>query len=180
MTDDTFIVRDRLQNMLTFYISTHFHSGEDNRNSCSRSNEIKYEKSLTPQAFDKVDWNGLESTRNIMGTQYRLWAIKHVSGFCVTNKMLSYRTPSHTTKCPCCKAVVVEDSRHQVHYTDPQRISLWKDSIQDVNTWLSENNTEPELQTTIIYYLRYRGTMSFLDSRPRYLPISTSQDKIGW
>ena len=29
-------------------------------------------KSLTPQAFDQVDWDSLEGTKNTMGTQYRL------------------------------------------------------------------------------------------------------------
>jgi hypothetical protein len=79
--------------------------GKPLRNAISRQhmrNHLVSNKYLTPQAFDKVDWNSLESTMNTLGTQYKLWATKHVSDFCATNKMLSYRTPSHTTKCPCC------------------------------------------------------------------------------
>lgn len=146
------------------------------RNSISKQRicaHLASNKSIAPQAFDKVDYDSLEGTKNTMGTQYRLWATKHVSGFYATNEMLAYRFPSHTTKYPCCKTAVIEDTRPQVHCTDPQRISIWKDSIQDINTWLSE------IQTTIICYLRHKGTVSFLNSSPRSFPITTAQDEIG-
>ena len=157
--------------------------GKPLRNAISRQrmcNHLASNKCLTPQAFDKVDWNSLESTMSTLGTQYKLWATKHVSGFCATNKMLSYRTPSHTTKCPCCQNVTIEDTHHQVHCTDPQRVSLWNDTTQELETWLSEQDTEPALHTTITCYLRHKGTLSFLDSKPRSLVLSTAQDEIGW
>ena len=157
--------------------------GKPLRNAISRQRmraHLAGNKCLSSRAFDKVDWNSLESTMNTLGTQYRLWATKHVSGFCATNKMLSYRTPSHTTKCPCCQEVAVEDTHHQVHCTDPQRISLWNDRTQVLDDWLLEHDTEPALYITIMCYLRHKGALSLLDSSPRSLMLSTAQDEIGW
>lgn len=55
-------------------------------------------KCLPPKLFDSVDWDSLEITMSTIWRQYRLWATKHISVFCATNTILSYRKPAHTTK----------------------------------------------------------------------------------
>ena len=157
--------------------------GKPLRNAISRirmRSHLIHNKSMTAKAFDLVDWDSVGKTIHNMKTQYRLWATKHVSGFCATNKMLSYRKPSHVTKCPCCQEDTIEDTRHQVHCKDPQRITLWNDKIQNLDEWLTDNNTEPNLHITIIRYLQHKGTQSFSELSLYPSSLSIAQDEIGW
>ena len=130
--------------------------------------------------FDHIDWQGLEAAMSKMSTRFKLWATKHVSGFCATNKMMSFRDPNHSNLCPCCQHNIIEDSHHQLHCQDPNRIQLWTDNIHGFRIWLTRNDTDPRLTSAIITYLQHKGNKSFTASCHPSLQITNHQDMIGW
>ena len=93
--------------------------------------------------------------------QHIIWITKHVSGFCATNNMMFRRGHENHTKCPCCKLQDVrKTARNQARCTDPDRVILWKDSVDELKTLLLKKDTEPNLQYLIILYLINKGEKS--------------------
>ena len=139
---------------------------------------------IVPRAFGVIDWDAVGKKMSNTSQQHKIWITKHVSGFCATNKMMFKRGLEDHTKCPCCNLPgIVETTRHQVKCTDPERILLWKDSVNDLKQWLSEKDTDPNLQELIIGYLHGRGevTLGNISNLPvRFQQLAEEQDSIGW
>ena len=139
---------------------------------------------LQCQNFDQVDWNAMNHKMNTTPTHHKIWITKHLSGFCGTNKCKNHRDSTQTTMCPCCKNPnIIEDTRHILHCTDPQREELWSDSLQDLEKWLWSRQTEPTLLASIITYIKYRGTISFYTATKNNYSLqvlASEQDAIGW
>ena len=136
---------------------------------------------ISEDIFDHIDWTGIQQIMHSFSTRKRLWVTKHVSGFSATNKALSYRLPNHSPKCPCCNLPhVEEDTHHQLFCTDPNRINLWKDSLEDLHTWLKVNDSEPNLTNTIMTYVSHKDTVTFRDAGHPFFQFTHIQDKIGW
>ena len=139
---------------------------------------------LDCQSFDKVDWEAMSHKMRKTPSHHKIWITKHLSGFCGTNKCQNQRDKAHATICPCCKNPdIVEDTRHILHCTDPLREELWSDSLKDLEKWLWSRLTEPTLLTSILTYIKYRGTKTFVNTIPRYSSLqalASDQDAIGW
>ena len=131
--------------------------------------------------FDSVDWKGIQFAMAHSSTRFKLWATKHVSGFSATNKTMSYRSPLHSTSCPCCQLPdIIEDTHHQIHCTNPERQQLWQDTLSNLSSWLDSHDCEPHLSITILTYLSNKGAIAFTQSTPPNLSFSDIQDQIGW
>ena len=79
---------------------------------------------------------------------YKVWITKHVSGFCVTNKIMVYRSKAQSPTYSLCEEVVIEYTHHQVYYTH--------NCILIIEAWLAKNNTHPSLRHSIINYVQGR------------------------
>ena len=134
--------------------------------------------------FDMIDWEAIEVKMSNTKQQHKIWITKHVSGFCATNKMMYRRGHEDHTTCPCClNPDISESARHQARCMDPERIVLWKDSVEDLNQWLTEKDTEPDIQVLIIGYLQGKGAVKIqaIPNLPyRFLELAIEQDTIGW
>jgi len=104
---------------------------------------------IVPMAFGVIDWEAVGKKMSTTGQQHKIWITKHVSGFCATNKMMYKRGLEDHTQCPCCKIPgIVETTRHQAKPNDPERMLLWKDSVNDLKQWLSEEGYGSNLTGT--------------------------------
>ena len=141
-------------------------------------------KTIVPSAFGLIDWEAIGKKMSTTRQQHKIWITKHVSGFCATNKMMHRRGHEDHAQCPCCKvAGTVETTRHQARCPDPERILLWEDSVNDLKKWLSEKDTDPNIQELIIGYLHGRGTVVLgnITNLPIGLQrLANEQDTIGW
>ena len=139
---------------------------------------------IVPMAFGVIDWEAVGKKMSTTGQQHKIWITKHVSGFCATNKMMYKRGLEDHTQCPCCKIPgIVETTRHQAKCNDPERMLLWKDSVNDLKQWLPEKDTDPNLQELIIGYLHGRGAVMLgnIHNLPmRFQRLAEDQDTIGW
>ena len=157
------------------------------RNEVSRLNMRRFLASkgrLSLQGFDEVDWDAMEVKMASTPDQHRIWITKHVSGFCGTNHMLNKRSSSNSTICPCCKDPdIIENTLHQLHCKDLQRVELWENSVKSLKKWLTFKQTSPLLLIGIIRYVSGKGvdTYSCVENNTHDLRIlSVSQDMIGW
>ena len=98
--------------------------------------------------------------------------------------MMYRRGHEDHAQCPCCKVPgIVETTRHQARCNDPERLLLWKDSVNDLAQWLSEKDTDPNIQELIIGYLQGRGAVMLgnIPNLPMHFQrLAEEQDTIGW
>ena len=157
------------------------------RNEVARLNMRQFLASkgrLSLQGFDEVDWDAMEVKMASTPDQHRIWITKHVSGFCGTNHMLNKRKSSHSTICPCCKdPAIIENTFHQLHCTDIQRVELWEKCVKSLEKWLAFKQTSPLLITGIIRYVSGKGAVAYSsvkNNTHQLRLLSVSQDTIGW
>ena len=157
------------------------------RNEVSRLNMRRFLVSkgrLSLQGFDEVDWDAMEVKMASTPDQHRIWTTKHVSEFCGTNHMLNKRNSSNPTHCPCCKyPSIIEDTSHQLHCTDIQRVELWEQSVKSLEKWLKFKQTSPLLLIGIIRYVVGKGAVTYRcveNNTPTLRLLSVSQDMLGW
>ena len=143
---------------------------------------LSFKGILPIHIFDRIDWDAIKHKMHNTKQQHRIWITKHLSGFCATNKMLQKRNPHQDPKCPCCK-ITIEDTRHQLHCLDPERKELWDDSVDELRKWLTEVDTEPNLNYSITTYIRDKGHTNFsdtIDQQGELQNIANIIDIIGW
>jgi hypothetical protein len=114
---------------------------------------------------------------------FRVFVTKHVSHFCGTNKQLS-RIDDGTTKnvCPSCGCPDKTPS-HITKCLDPGRLQMFTRSVDQLTTWLQDQNTREELTVMIRQYLLGRGKtlMTSLVSRGSpYSLLAKYHDRLGW
>ena len=138
---------------------------------------------LSSTAFNHVDWEATEKMMYNMPQQFRLWVTKHVSKFCATNKQLFRMRQAPSPACPCCDEDVQEDTRHQLHCSDPKRYELLIEGVEELEQWLTTVDTDPVLTTCICRYIRGRGHEEFGTNPPlpaTYRGLAETQEEIGW
>lgn len=90
---------------------------------------------LKGSASDVVDWEAIEHKVENKSKHYKMWITKHVSNICGTNHMINKRDPDQIWQYLCCKKeVIIEDTRYQLHCTDPHRTELWESMVQEFGT----------------------------------------------
>jgi predicted RNA-binding Zn-ribbon protein involved in translation (DUF1610 family) len=114
--------------------------------------------------------------------QRQHWICKTVSGFCSTGRMMLRRKEHATDKCPRCgqpeDVVHIWRCRHDTE-------KLWKTALSDLQSWLENNGSHPEITNLIINRLsRWRLGNDLADSSSHQIPwlreLSQKQDSCGW
>jgi hypothetical protein len=119
---------------------------------------LRKTKIMTRMGFDRTDW---ETTGQVLGTKPQLycqWLTKHTLKFCATNRMLCRFSGNDGTKsegCPCCPCPS-EDSKHQLHCTDPNRIKLLQEDVSNLKRVLKYLGTDETCVSCIGAYIRGR------------------------
>ena len=145
----------------------------------------------SPDQFDCVDWSSLRLFQQKKDTMLTLWLSKQASKFCGTRLQVSRMTPSEDDRCPNCLRPE-ERASHLNLCPHPDRTRQFMESVDELEKWMHNDHTHPELAFWIPRYLRARTRSSFenlahLVPRASYITMSSNmkavaraQDKIGW
>jgi hypothetical protein len=141
----------------------------------------------TSEQFEAVDWNSLNDTLD----KKNLWLAKQASGFCGSRLMVSRMTPGSDDRCPnCCQPE--ERAIHLNLCPDSLCTRQFRESVAELQKWMDNTTTHPELAFWIPRYLLARNRVRFVDL-PSFAPataylsmssamraVAIGQDKIGW
>lgn len=86
-------------------------------------------------------------------------------------------------RCPCCRNPgIQEDTIHQIHCPNKDRIRLWLEDCGKLSEWLENNQNMLVLKEEIIKYVKGRGCRRFFqgDMSSEARALGDTQDTIGW
>jgi hypothetical protein len=136
-------------------------------------------KILDTRAFDMVDWEIVNRTPREVPKLFQLWACKQVMG--VAGTMEWDKTVVH--KCPCCLHEW-DTCAHVLFCCHDGRVKTLHHTIDFVEDWLEESETEPELQEILLEYARGRGGVTMGDichgRSEEFHQLAKEQDEIRW
>ena len=137
---------------------------------------------IDSEFFDDVDWDGAEQVLKTSPEMFSVWASKQTSGTCGVNHMLKNFQPGTIDECPNC-GFTPERTTHLYVCRNPHRTAVYQSSVSSLHTWLTLQQTDAELISIIIKYLRHRGRqtmLSFCSVFSRYRKLAYSQDCLGF
>jgi hypothetical protein len=141
-------------------------------------------KILLHSQFESIDWISIHQMLHDLPRLFLVWAAKQVLRIASTMKFLAHKD-DRSPLCPSCQECH-GTCRHVAHYPKVGCAAAFEQSMQRVEQWLERQNTQPDLQSLLLRYLRGRGTVTCLDcSMALNLPqlfqeFAKSQDVIGW
>jgi hypothetical protein len=149
-----------------------------------RAHLVKTNK-MCAEDFDRVDWNAINLSLTKKSPLYHLWAAKHASRFCATGRMMERMKLWDNAHCPCC-GHEMETTHHVIQCPDPRMRQQWEESVEGLEMWMDEVDTDPEINNCFSKVLCQADPTSFelecTDLPPSH-PVrraAEDQDKIGW
>jgi hypothetical protein len=142
------------------------------------------QKILSHVQFNAVDWTSVHCTLPDLLRLFQVWAAKHVLGIAGTTKFLVHQD-GRSPMCPSCNGCM-ESCSHVTRCPEEGRMLAFEQSAQMMGLWLEKNNTHPDLQSLLLWYLHGRGFVTCSEcSKELNLPLiiqefAASQDVIGW
>jgi len=137
---------------------------------------------MTAEAFDLVQWDDIRSALEQKPRMYQLWYAKQGSGYCGTGKNMKQWQMTTNSRCPNCNKPK-EDAVHLNICGSKERKQLLQRSICDIEVWMEEHNTHPDIIEFVPLYLVYRGDRelaSFDWMSGGFREAAKEQDIIGW
>jgi hypothetical protein len=140
---------------------------------------------LMPDEFDEVAWRAVHSALWDVPRMFQIWATKQVMEIAGTNEMQSKYKPGHDKMCPSCSCRI-ETCGHVLFCQEEGRVDILEKSIDLLDDWLIDQNTNESLRFCIIDYARGRGGLSMREAvagvgkATEFRRMADSQDKIGW
>jgi hypothetical protein len=142
-------------------------------------------KILMPDEFDEVAWRAVHSALWEVPRMFQIWATKQVMEIAGTNEMQSKYKEGHDKMCPSCSCRI-ETCGHVLFCQEEGRVDVLEKSIDLLDDWLIDQNTNEPLRFCIIDYARGRGGLSMREvvacvgKATEFRRMAASQDKIGW
>jgi hypothetical protein len=134
--------------------------------------------------FDALDWTSVHCALHDLPRLFQVWAVKHVLGIAGTMKFLAHQD-GRSPMCPSCNCCM-ESCSHVTRCPEEGRTLAFEQSAHMMELWLEKNNTHPDLQSLLFWYLHGRGSI-LCSECSKELNLShiiqefdTSQDVIGW
>jgi hypothetical protein len=137
---------------------------------------------LDENDFDLVDWDAVGDAMASFPNLFRLWASKHMSGFCPIGHMMKiWKFWPQDRGCPCC-GEDDETTMHLLICPDDGMQVTWDMNVDVIVDWLAEVDTEPAIAYCIAQALRPRSPDHLFTaySSPLIHAAATTQDRIGW
>jgi hypothetical protein len=144
--------------------------------------ESFYESKILFEKFNKVNWEMVYLALYQVPRMFQVWACKQVMNIAPANG----NRPWETDLCPLCPscAQVRKTCSHVLNCNHDGRVQALLQSIDLMDDWMMEVNTDPMLQRCITEYVAGRGNVSMSDivwgMEGRYQNMVKSQDTIGW
>lgn len=102
--------------------------------------------------FEEVDWEGIEVAMRQLPIHRQHWISKHVVGECGVNVVLVKRREKNSDACKRCGKI--ETTTHVWKCRHEEAEQIWIKSLQKLETFMENNNTDPQLNKSIISNLR--------------------------
>ncbi len=136
------------------------------------------------EQFDETDWRSLRKTLLALPQLFKLWAAKHMIRIAGAMSFLSHQD-GRCNLCPSCGAVI-ETCQHIARCPEAGRAAAFAQSTSDLEIWLRNSRTHPDMQSLILEYTRGRRQVTCLayaislELPPFMHELARSQDVIGW
>ena len=125
------------------------------------------------------DWEATSTVMTSLSTPHRQWVSKHITGFCAVGNMMVKRKEWTDPACPRCGKE--ESKTHILKCQDKRAVSLWEESLQELQAWLDDYPTAPELSLLLISNLRSWLTDQPHPQAPQGLAqLSEAQMNASW
>lgn len=133
--------------------------------------------------IQQMDWKTTGRALRQLTFSQRKRVLKAATGtLSVGRSMEQWRKWNHS-KCPCCDAIN-EDVTHVWRCPDPQAQQQWKKSLKNLQQWMIDNETMPELQQAIINALEHWRAPLWSITQPTnqhdLLKAIDHQNQLGW
>eukprot|EP00956_Cyclotella_meneghiniana_P022017 scaffold40896_cov41-Cyclotella_meneghiniana.AAC.6 len=133
--------------------------------------------------FEEVHWRSCYGALVAAPRMFQIWACKQAMGVAGTNEMQARYTPGHDKRCPSCNDAI-ETCGHVLTCEEEGRVDILHKSIDLLERWMDDNDTDEKLRDVLIAYAHGRGGTRVLELVPRrdrdYLLLAQSMDCIGW
>ena len=118
----------------------------------------KKKRDFDDDMMSKIDWEILN--RSAKNFEKGKWLSKFVTGICGVGYMLKIWKHQAHSNCPRC-GEGGETTQHVLICQEESASKVWENAVSELNNWMTENNSEPEMQETII-----RKISEWRDSTP--------------
>ena len=127
------------------------------------------------ETFNSVAWDSVYAAGRQVSTQRRHWICKHSLGVCGTNSVLVKWKQREDDSCIICGAI--ETPTHVWKCPDHDSQFIWTSALLDLDLWLEQQNTLPQLRNLIIQSLK-----DWLLNQPPSISngLALCQADIGW
>jgi hypothetical protein len=134
---------------------------------------------ITGETFSTVNWNRLGQALNKMSLSRRLFCSKHTSGMCGVGKFQKLWRMRETDACPHCR--LFEDALHIWTCAADTVADVWSKSLLSLRKTLQRLDTDPELISLMLTYLKTWREGGFLQRIPghQYHALLGLQETIG-
>jgi hypothetical protein len=116
---------------------------------------------LSHEQFDEIDWLSVRRTLKDLPRLFQLWAAKHVNNIAGMKTFLSHQD-GRCKLCSSCQTCE-ETCHHVAQCTEAGCMLAFEQSSSEVERWLDNNNTQPDMQHLLLQHLRGRDLISCLD-----------------
>ncbi len=142
-------------------------------------NTFYHLKILYNQEFDYVDWEMVYKKLRKVPRLFQLWASKQVMGIAGTMEW----DKTTLRKCPSCLSAR-DTCEHVLFCCHKRRVETLIHTLNLMEEWLEEAETEPDLLDCIAEFAQGRGGRTMTDIcaglDPRFEQMAVEQDTIGW
>jgi hypothetical protein len=131
-----------------------------------------------------IDWDSSKRSRLGLDKSRQKWLSKWMTGFCGVGKMLQrYRHQKHS-KCPRCLSDN-ETVHHVLQCTHDEAKHIWNQSLENLETWMTNNHGHPELIELIILCLNKWHDQELIPYdydilEPSLVQAYKQQRRLGW
>jgi hypothetical protein len=110
---------------------------------------------LSHTQFDRVDWETVHDTLNLVPRMFQVWACKQVWSIAGTNYETA-RWSEVSPLCPSCMQVP-ETCGHILHCCHEGRVTALQHTIKLLDKWMKHHGTDPDLRDCLYEYAMGRG-----------------------
>lgn len=140
-------------------------------------------KVLTLAQFDAIAWPQVYQALGEVPRMFQIWASKQVLDIARTNHLISKWDLTVDPRCPSCLQCP-ETARHILQCNEVGRVETLHLTIDLLERWLKQVQTDPRLVECLVSYARGRGSIRMTDicrdMGPKFRQFGCSQDIIGW
>ena len=105
---------------------------------CRLKEHCRIKESLTPDAFDLIDWDAMDDATHTQSDMFNLCMMKQIGGFCGVGKMMKQWGFWEDSKCHSCDEVSEADAEHILYCPHLDRVdSCWLVAVKGLEEWMT-------------------------------------------